>query len=186
MRERRFKRSRNPRKVFLVICEGETEKEYVEALKRHYRLPVAVKTKVSGANVNARMIDQYIRELGLDKNDDYQVFYLYDADVKAVVNRLFTLPGTVLLTNPCIELWFLIHHASAGRSYSSDQIFRVLKNIDPVWNNYAKGSLTSGQISILLANFPAARQRAMLLDWPENPSSNLYVLVDALEKEKNR
>lgn len=57
MRERRFKKSRQPKKVFLVVCEGETEEEYVNMLKRHYRLPIAIKTKVSGNAVNLRLIN---------------------------------------------------------------------------------------------------------------------------------
>ena len=63
MRERRFKKARQPKKVFLVVCEGETEEEYVNMLKRHYRLPISIKTKVSGNAVNPRLVNQYMRYL---------------------------------------------------------------------------------------------------------------------------
>ena len=65
MRERRSKKTRNPKRVFLVLCEGETEKEYVEILKRHFRLPVAIKTKVRGCKINERLINSYVKELGV-------------------------------------------------------------------------------------------------------------------------
>lgn len=55
MRERRYKKARKPRKVFLVVCEGETEEDYVNILKRHYRLPITIKTKVSGNAVSIRL-----------------------------------------------------------------------------------------------------------------------------------
>ena len=67
-------KKRMPRRVFLVICEGDTEETYVEALKQHFRLPIAIKTKVSGNKINARLVAQYIKELGLAKDDDYPGF----------------------------------------------------------------------------------------------------------------
>ncbi len=60
MRKRKISKKKEPRTVFLVICEGETEREYVEILKLWYRLPVVIKTRVSGNKINQRLVDQYI------------------------------------------------------------------------------------------------------------------------------
>ena len=76
MRKRKISKKKEPRTVFLVICEGETEREYVEILKLWYRLPVVIKTRVSGNKINQRLVDQYIQELGLHKDDDYRHFFV--------------------------------------------------------------------------------------------------------------
>lgn len=74
MRTRKFKKSRRPHKIFLIVCEGATEEAYVNILKRFYRLPILILTRVCGNALNARLINQYIKDLGLDKDDEYRIF----------------------------------------------------------------------------------------------------------------
>lgn len=183
MRERRFKKTRKPHKVFLVVCEGETEEEYVNLLKRHYRLPITIKTKVSGNTVSARLINQYIKELGLTKNDDCRVFFIYDADVDCIVDKLMNLPGTTILSNPSIELWYLLHSKDYRRYIQPDSIIKELTSSHFVWNPYMKGQLTMEQQRHLLANKDAASLKAEKMGWPANPSSNMYDFIRALEAE---
>lgn len=185
MRERRFKKKRMPRKVYLVICEGETEKVYVEALRRHYRTPVTIKTKVSGNSINKRLVEQYINELGIGSLDDCSVFYIYDADIECVADKLHTLPGTVILTNPCLELWYVLHTIEHRRQTKSEEIIKILKDSHSVWRGYIKGRLTSEQSTLLTANCRDAINRAKNLDWPKNPSSNLMLFIEALENAGN-
>lgn len=186
MRVRRFKKSRPARRVFLVICEGETEKTYIEALKREYRLPIAIKTRVSGQNINARLVSQYIRELDVESDDDCKVFYIYDCDVRDMVDKLKTLPGTAILTNPCIELWFLLHIRSHSRPQSSESIVKALVSAHSCWNSYTKGILSREQVEYLTSSRNEAIARAETLAWPGNPSSNFSDFIKALENEKNR
>ena len=183
MRERRFKKVRFPKKAFLVICEGETEKEYVETLKRFYRLPITIKTKVSGNSISRRLVNQYITEVGLISLDN-NIFYIYDADVKHVVDTLDTLPGKKILTNPCFELWFLLHIKACTSYQDSNMIIRMLKSSHPGWKNYIKGVLNREQEEILINNRLIAAARSKKLLWPQNPSSNLHDFIETLEKEK--
>lgn len=185
MRKREHRYSRKIRTIFLVICEGQTERAYVEALKRQYHLPIEIRTKVSGANVNARLIQSYINELGLDNKDDCQLFLMYDADVQAIINKLKTLGGHLIITNPCIELWFLLHVKSHHKSLSSAKIVDELKNSHLVWNIYEKGVLTRKQFEFLTENMATAISRAKQLTYGSNPSSNVPDFIDALEKAKN-
>lgn len=185
MRERKYKKKRLPRKVYLVICEGETEKVYVETLRRHYRLPVTIKAKVSGNSINGRLVVQYISELGVDKNDDYSIFYVYDADVKSVVEKVAALPGEMILTNPCLELWYILHADNHSKAINSNDVIKLLKNSHPAWKSYMKGHLTSDQNSLLRANCKDATERAKKLNWPDNPSSNIWLFIEALENEKS-
>ena len=157
MRERKYKKKRLPRKVYLVICEGETEKVYVETLRQHYRLPVTIKAKVSGNSINGRLVDQYISELGVDKNDDYTFS----------------------------ELWYILHADNHSKAINSNDVIKLLKNSHPAWKNYMKGHLTSDQNSLLIANCKDATERAKKLNWPDNPSSNIWLFIEALENEKS-
>lgn len=185
MRERRFKKKRIPRKVYLVICEGETEKSYIEILRHHYRIPVIIKTKVSGNSINNRLVDQYVNELGIDTSDDCSIFYIYDADIQCVTDKLYTLPGTVILTNPCLELWYVLHSVEHNRSNNSDEVIKILKNSHSVWKGYIKGRLTPEQVRLLTTNCHNAINRAEKLHWPQNPSSNIKLFIEALENPEN-
>lgn len=183
MRSRKYKSSRSPHHVFLVVCEGETEEEYINLLKRAYRLPVAIKTKVTGNSINPRLVNQYIKELGVEP-EDCSVFYVYDADVKPVLDKILTLPGTALISNPCVELWFYLHFIDHHRPISSDTIRKDLCSSHPLWRSYSKGVLNKDQGQHLLNNTTEAIIRAKKLNWPQNPSSNMYVFIEALEHEK--
>lgn len=183
MRERRFKKARQPKKVFLVVCEGETEEEYVNMLKRHYRLPISIKTKVSGNAVNPRLVNQYMKELGLTKEDECQIFYIYDADVDCIVDKLLKMPGLTILSNPSIELWYLIHCRDNGRFIAPDSIVKELSSSHGVWNSYAKGRLSGEQQEFLLSNQGMACSRPERMEWPANPSSNMHVFIKALGDE---
>lgn len=184
MRERRFRKARPSHKVFLVICEGETEAAYVEMLKQHYRLPITVKTKISGNAITARLVREYIRELGIGNNDECRVFYIYDADVECIVDRLRSMSGDLVLSNPCIELWFMLHSVNYKRSESARSVVRQLCSCHSVWKSYGKGTLTAEQKNHLLASLSEALTRASALHWPENPSSNIHIFIEALEAEK--
>ena len=99
MRVRKYKKSRSPHRVFLVLCEGETEEEYINLLKRTYRLPITIKTKVIGNSINARLVAQYVNDLGVEP-EDCSVFYVYDADVKSVLRKLYRYPALLLSQIP--------------------------------------------------------------------------------------
>ncbi|MDE6027289.1 MAG: RloB family protein [Muribaculaceae bacterium] len=181
---RRYKKERELREMFLVFCEGQTEKEYVELLKRHYRLPITIKTKVSGANINQRFVDQCVRELSLTRNEKCRIFYIYDADVDAVIEKLTALKGTVVLSNPCVELWFLLHTKDFIKHVNSSEVIKVLAQSGACWKNYRKGYLSADQQKILIDKRQNAVGRANKLQYPANPSSNIYKFIEALENVK--
>ncbi len=183
MRERKFNKTRKPHKVFLVVCEGETEEEYVNLLKRHYRLPISIKTKVSGNAISERLVIQYLKEFGLTKNDDFQVFFIYDADIDLIVEKLLNMSGIAILSNPSIELWFLLHSKDHRRYVQPDSIVKELKSSHPVWSTYEKGKLSLEQQRFLLLNKEAANLKAQKMTWPANPSSNMHEFIKALESE---
>ncbi len=183
MRIRKFKKPHRQHRIFLVICEGETEAEYINLLRRHYRLPIVIKTKVVGNNINARLVRKYIDELEVSP-EECRVFYVYDADVKPVLDKIKTFPGTAIISNPCIELWFVLHVRDYTRLVTSDSIIKELCLSNPLWKSYAKGGLDYYQSQYLLSSMEVAIGRAKKMKWPDNPSSNMYDFIEALESEK--
>ena len=184
MRKRKNKQYRLPRKLFLVICEGETEEKYVELLRAHFRLPIAIKTKVSGNAINKRLVRQYLKELGEEDYGESKVFLIYDADDPNIVGKLLTLPERIILSNPCIEFWYMIHSKEIHQTITSTDAVRLLRQINPVWKGYKKGTLSPEQGKFLLERMDFACKNAEKLKWYENPSSNMNCFIENLKREK--
>lgn len=182
MRQRN-KVKRRPHKVYLVVCEGETEADYINQLKRAYRVPVTIKTRVCGNVINKRLVDQYVAELGVGSDSEYEVFYIYDCDVRAIAEKLMKLKGHAILSNPCIELWFLLHSREFNRQQSSKAVLDELQKCSEVWRYYEKGELSKKQTEHLLENRHLAIERSKHMAWPENPSTNMYEFLEAIESE---
>ncbi len=183
MRTRKYSKTRHPHKVFLVICEGESKETYIDMLRQHYKVPVTIKTKVSGNTISERLVRQYVKELDLN-DGSFEIFYVYDADVEEVVERLYRLPGTLILSNPCIELWYLLHMQDWNKYISSDSILEKLRKSSGLWKSYIKGYLTEGQKNCLLSHSTEAISRAMTHKANSNPSSTMYKFLQILEGER--
>ena len=53
-------RKSSPRKMrplFLVLCEGETEENYVNFLRQNYRLPIKIVPKIIGSKITQEIVD---------------------------------------------------------------------------------------------------------------------------------
>ena len=55
--------SRQMRKVILVICEGETEENYVTLLKKWFKSPIRVISRVEGSKITPSLVENRVREL---------------------------------------------------------------------------------------------------------------------------
>ncbi len=142
-----------------------------------------MKAKVSGNAISERLVIQYLKEFVLTKNDDCEVFFIYDADIDLIVEKLLNMSGIAILSNPSIELWYLLHSKDYRRYIQPDSILKELASSHSVWNSYMKGRLTMEQQRHLLANQDAATLKAEKMIWPANPSSNMYEFIRALEAE---
>lgn len=185
MRQRKFAKKKAPKDVLLAICEGETERTYVEMLKVRYRIPITIKTRVSGTKISKRLLQQYLNELRLQDGDGCRVYFIYDADVEHIVDKLEKLQGKLILTNPCIELWFLLHAREYSKSSGSQEIVRELQRSNPVWSGYIKGDLNSRQCDFLISNVSKASERSRKSEMYRNPSSNMHSFIEDLENYKS-
>ncbi len=51
----------------------------------------------------------------------------------------------LLLSNPCFEIWLLLHAKDQKTSLSSADAVKELKDSGPVWHNYSKALFTDTQ-----------------------------------------
>lgn len=175
----RNSKGKTMRPNFFVFCEGKTEITYVKFLRSVFRVPVQVVTKKSDSNISVDFIERSKREYVLTKND--QTFLMFDLDVEGMLEHLQKIPQTTLLvSNPCVELWFLLHYQNVENETSSEDCLRKLLTHSP---QNEKGALTDGEKRTLVENLPEAIERAKKLEEYKNPSTLVYRLIEAMKRE---
>ena len=168
------------RKIALVICEGETEENYINLLKRWYKSPVRIVSHVEGTKINQSLVDKRTKELKISALDKVDTFLMYDMDVAAVNEKVTACKAKLLLSNPCFEIWLLLHVKDQKSSISTDAVLKELKKSDNVWHNYNKSVYTDTQKAFLNDHIVVAIDRAKALKEFQNPSTNIYTLVEVL------
>ncbi|MGF1585709.1 MAG: RloB family protein [Bacteroidales bacterium] len=166
---------------FWVFCEGETEEAYIRFLRSEYRLPVEIIPKVAGSSITERFINSYKKGKPVHEKD--KDFLIYDADVPEIIDKLKKIDNTILVvSNPAIELWFLLHYKNQTAALSGDNCIRELSNRNR--NNYKKGIIDNPLKSKLKEKCIDACNRSKQLELFKNPSTNVYILIETLEEVK--
>lgn len=178
------RKPRAMKRVFLVICEGQTEEAYIDFLRQKYRLPIKIVAKVSGGAIDNAKVKAYQNDMKISKTDNIKTFLMYDMDVPAVAKRIAAINAEKLLSNPCIELWFLLHATEIRAELTTKDCIDRLKKSAGEWGNYKKSMLTQSQKNLLWNNREEAVRRAMILDGKGNPSSTVYRLIQELENNR--
>lgn len=150
----RIRTERKMKTPILVLCEGDTEKCYIDFLRSKYRLPIQIVSKTVGQQINKSIINSKKNKLKINKTDKVECFLMYDADVSSVVEKVLDCKDVAvpLLSRPCLEIWFLAHIKKLQRSdISTAECIKLLKSSED-WKNYQKGSLSDKQQKILWDN----------------------------------
>lgn len=172
---------RKMKPVFLVFCEGKTEEAYLNFLKRNYRTPIKIIPTIKGGNISQRVINKESKQIGIEDNEQVTAFLMYDLDVEDVNKKLRECDATWLCTNPCIELWFLLHCKEQTKVTTTKNCIAELKS-NSIWTQYEKSYFTDTQQNFLWSHKADAIQRAKNLKENQNPSSSIYKLLEAIEK----
>ena len=176
--------SRKMKPVILVLCEGETEESYVDFLKQKYRLPIKIVSKIVGSKINTRLIKRYKKELVLTNSETISCFLMYDADVQSVVDNLVACEEKLLLSKPCIEVWFLAHSQKVpAKEFSSDECITMLKK-EITWKDYKKGKLSLEQQDLLWEKRTSAGNNIAYEQATDKPFSMMKDFIDTLEEKK--
>lgn len=169
------------RKIALVICEGETEERYINLLKKWYKSPIRIVSHIEGTKITQSLVDNRTRELKLSKYDKVHTFLMYDMDVPSINEKLLACKAEKLLSNPCFEIWLLLHAKDQKTAITTDALIKELKKSAHVWKNYTKSDFTNTQESFLKNNTDTATSRAKDLKELQNPSTGIYKLIGLLK-----
>ncbi|MCD6180317.1 MAG: RloB domain-containing protein [Bacteroidales bacterium] len=130
-----------------MIIEGETECWYLQLMQQHENLPkVDIKPELPKKR-KLNEIKSLLKKLLEDGYDE--IFWLVDLDAIITHNQCSDLQKIInnfkkekeieiLINNPCLEFWYLLHFCNTGRSYSScDKVVKEIRKYEPL-SNYQK------------------------------------------------
>lgn len=181
MSSRSYRQSKNKsiNPAFFVFCEGETEEALMKYLRSKYRMSIEIKPKVAGCDISDRYIANYKKSRPTHKKD--KDYLLYDLDKEDIIERLKNVKATLIGSNPCIELWFLLHYCSQKSETTTEDCIKKLKqNI----KQYKKGVIDDNIKKKMVECHQKATERAKSMNWPENPSTNIHLIIEDLESVK--
>lgn len=175
---RRVSPSRVPASRILVVCCGQTEKVYLEGLKRLVR-PVTLKPVAKvGSPAQLVRYAQKLRELDPGGFDDFWcVVDVDDFDIDEAVGAAKAAKISLAVSNPCFEVSLILHFddCTAGLSNAKAAVVRLRKCLPA----YEKGLF---DFAVFAEGVTAAITRAKLLDerGEGNPSTGVWRLVEAV------
>lgn len=179
----RSKPRRGSRTVLVYCGAVRTERDYFEGLKGAYHRST-ISIIVRGAGIAP---DQLVRSAAAyrdRKPDSYdEVWCVIDVDeldVSAAVLEAGKRGVNLAISNPCFELWLLLHHAecTAYCSGYADVVRRLKKHL----RAYDKARIRFADFADGVAD---AIRRAKQLDaagedWQKNPSTSVWRLVEQI------
>lgn len=167
--------------TYFVFCEGKTEAAYVDLLRRSFRVPIEIIAKISDSNISQQYIERCKRERFTTKDD--KTFFMFDIDVPGMLQHLSRIKDAILLlSNPCIEYWFLLHYADVSREMTSSECLSLLKSKE---GEYAKGAFSTAMKKVLMDNYEEASVRATKKKAYANPSSTVHLFTTEISKNRN-
>lgn len=176
-RKIRLSKEKQMKPNFFVFCEGKTEMAYIKFLRSLYRVPIQVIPKKGKSNISKEDIENSKRDYVTTNQD--RIFLMFDLDVTGMLEHLQKIPDAELLvSNPCVELWFLLHYQEQKTKLTSK---KCLQKMQSVSKDYKKGVLSEEEKNVLAANKDIAIKRAKLLEKYANPSTTIYKLLELLK-----
>lgn len=177
MKNKRQSRGKVIRPTFFVFCEGESEEAYVKFLRSKYRLPIEICTSVVGLCISQEHIKNFKRGKPTDiKDKDYLMYDLDRGDILERLNKIKD--ATIIASNPCLELWYLLHFWNQKSELSAAQCLILLKKH---FQKYKKGELSQAFQSVLIERKDIAVSRAKTLPARLNPSTDIPIFLNDIE-----
>ena len=168
------------RRIALIICEGESEVQYINLLKKWYKSPVRIVSHIEGTKITQALVENRTKELKISQWDHVTAFLMYDMYITSVTEFLLRCRAEYLLSNPCFEIWLLLHAKDQKTALSTNAVIHELKKSSNVWTNYKKSSYTETQKEFLKVHTKTAIDRAQKLTEFDNPSSGIYKLLQVV------
>lgn len=179
----------------LIVCEGKTEEEYFRHLRNTERIPIRLEIKwgVSPISLVRWAVDLKTtaeEEARKDANARYEeIWCIYDVDDHQHMAEAAALATThsirLGISNPCIELWLLLHFQEQNAHLHRDKALTLCKKHMPSYDKHPP----CDKLHPLCSD---AIKRAKKLDsWQTarnkpgaNPSTQVYRLVESIRSHR--
>jgi hypothetical protein len=179
----------------LVVCEGETEVDYLCELARSLRIHVHI-CKGDGTDPKS-IVNTAKRKLKEDGVKYDKVFCVFDRDndlssfleaIELCKSRKFI----AIVSNPCFELWPYLHFQVRESGFGGpQQMLKALKKL-PGLEGYDKDGVQIFNATIHFIDMACKRASSLVSkqhdDPKEDPFTNLHILIkrfQILKKEQN-
>lgn len=191
-RSNRYTISRFQRRIIRIMSEGQvTEPEYLRRLaKSNSNVVLKIEKSGKSPDILVREAQKLYRLANRIRSSD-QVWCIFDVDnvskqsIKEIRARASTNDIKTAISNPCFELWLVLHKENYTAYTTSSKIQKRAETLGLV-----KGKkIAAAGWSCLSDNYETAKKRALALDKMHlqngsspgsNPSTDVWRLVDVL------
>ena len=198
-------------RIIVIASEGkETERIYFSALAKEYANPrvhvhILERSKEEQNNSSPehvlRLLNDYKRQYALEADDELLLVVDKDRWTEAMLSRVATVCVQdnfmhMALSNPCFELWLLLHLVDIASLTSEEQELwaknsRGRKNADPYLKLQLRKEMgayheSTYDAKILIEHVAVAIERARILDkrtmdrWPQTLGTRVYKLAESI------
>jgi len=129
-------------KVFVIVCEGETEKIYFNNYrKRKCNLIIRIPNNMKTDPLNlVKFAKSQIRRFDLDLENGDKIWCIFDADKNTNNQILKAIKDAgkdiqIIMSNPSFELWYFLHFSYIDNKIDNKTLIRLLNKDIP---NYKK------------------------------------------------
>ena len=183
---------RNPLRIIVIVCEGrKTEPMYFNRYRQR-NSGLKIETLNSGDTDPKSLVEFALRQVNrydLDLESGDQVWCVFDVDHNneeslMEAKRIAGNQVNIALSNPCFELWYLLHFHYSDAPHSTGDVIRELKSHIQTYDK------TKDCFDLLLTKRTSAIKNANLLkkkhiqkgieliSLKSNPSTQVCDLVD--------
>lgn len=179
--------------IDLVVCEGESEVDYLCELARSLRIYVHI---CRGDGTDPKSIVNTAKRKSKEDGVKYdKIFCLFDRDndptsFLEAIERCKTKKFIPIVSNPCFELWPYLHFQMRESGFGSpQQMLKALKKL-PVFKDYDKDGVQIFNVTSHLIE-TACKHASLLVskqyDNPnEDPFTNIHILIRRFQVLKEK
>lgn len=164
----------------LVVCGGKvTEPQYLKGLRNSVRSRALDLDFTAVPRSPTDVVAAAIRRSGPDFDEVWCVFDVDQFDIREAVRRAREREVNLAISNPCFELWLLLHFERCNshlRGYEA--VVVKLKKHVPDYDKSVSFRHFEGRVTTAIAN--AKQLDASGTDHSKNPSTSVWRLVETI------
>lgn len=191
---------RREKPILMIVAEGNnvTESTYFKSFQRqhaNYNIKMIIAKSITDPKGLLKEMQRQWKDKGLSEDKGDMAYIVLDLDCDNSKAKLIkSLSGKTknikfVPSNPCFEVWFLLHFKYSTHSYNnSSEVIRELKTFIP---NYEKTKDINCTLCPLLevalenANRLSDHYQSLEMEWPSNdcnPMTEVPVIINKIKE----